>query len=232
MQDFTLLFMAAGTGSRLGADRPKQFLPLGEETVLTHSLRLAASFAEVKEVVVVANPDYMEETRRQVESLGLTQPTAIVPGGDLRQDSVRLGLAACHCPMILLHEAARPFVRRADFRRMLDYEDNNCTYASPVPFTVLEGAEHIERLLDRNRLWNVQLPQKFEREALTRAHAIAHEKGLVFTDDSGVLFSCLGISSRIVPGSLDNVKVTTAMDYATALQIWPEWIRGDREDEE
>ena len=53
-------------------------------------------------------------------------------------------------------------------------------------------------------------------------------KGLTFTDDSGLLFACLGIAARILPGSLDNVKITSAMDYATALQIWPEWIKGDR----
>jgi len=227
--EYTLLFMAAGVGSRLGAGTPKQFLPLGEETLLTHSLALAASFPEVTEVVVVGHPDYMEETRAQVESLHLTQEVTIVPGGDPRQESVYLGLKACHREGILLHEAARPFLRRADFRRILDDPAPNITYASPVPFTVLEGTDTIEAVLDRSRLWNVQLPQKFQREPLTEAHRLAKERGLLFTDDSSVLFTCLGVPVKLLPGQAENVKITTAVDFRLAEMLWPEWVRGDLE---
>lgn len=225
--EFTLLFMAAGVGSRLGAGRPKQFLPLGDETLLTHSLALAASFPEVTEVVVVGHPDHLEETKALVGSLHLTQETAVVAGGDPRQESVYLGLQACHREGILLHEAARPFVRREDFRAILDDPAPNATYASPVPFTILEGKDEIETVLDRSRLWNVQLPQKFQREPLTEAHRIARERGLLFTDDSSVLYTCMGLPVRILPGRPENLKITTATDFRLAELLWPDWIRGD-----
>ncbi len=150
--EYTLLFMAAGIGSRLGAGRPKQFLPLGNETLLTHSLAIAASFPEVTEIVVVGHPDHLDETRAQAESVCLGKDLTVVAGGDPRQESVYLGLLACHREGILLHEAARPFVRREDFRRILDDPAPNATYASPVPFTILEGAENVEGILDRSRL--------------------------------------------------------------------------------
>ena len=208
---------------------PKQFLPLGDETLLKHSLAIAASFPEVTEVVVVGHPDYMDETLSQVASLHLPQETSVIPGGDPRQESVYLGLQACHREGILLHEAARPFVRRQDFRAILDDPAPNITYASPVPFTVLEGGEEIETVLDRSRLWNVQLPQKFMREPLTEAHRIAKERGLLFTDDSSVLFTCGKLPVRILPGRPDNLKITTATDFRLTEMLWPEWILGDAE---
>lgn len=225
--EYTLLFMAAGVGSRLGAGMPKQFLPLGDETLLTHSLALAASFPEVTEVVVVGHPDWLEETRAQVASLRLDKPVTVVPGGDPRQESVYYGLLACHREGILLHEAARPFLRKADFRAILDDPAPNVTYASPVPFTVLEGEGEIEGVLDRSRLWNVQLPQKFLREPLTEAHRLAREQGLVFTDDSSVLFTCLHTPVKLLPGRAENIKITTPVDFRLAELLWPEWKAGD-----
>jgi len=217
--DYTLIDMAAGEGTRMGKGLPKQFLLLGGRPLLFWSLRAAAACPDVNEVIVVANPRYLEETEQVVRDTGLTQPWRIVPGGEVRQDSVRAGLLKASCEAVLLHEAARPFVRAEDFQLLLNESEENATYARRVPFTVLEGGDHLEAVLDRSRLWNIQMPQKFRREVLLGAHEEARRQGRSFTDDSSLFFSMTGLSVKVLEGREENIKVTTPTDLRLGMQM-------------
>jgi 2-C-methyl-D-erythritol 4-phosphate cytidylyltransferase len=201
------IVVAAGTGTRFGG--PKQFARLGGSSVLAREVATAA--ASVDGVVVVAAPELIERTRVEVASVA--EHALVVAGGATRADSVRNGLAAIpdDVPVVLVHDAARPFAGRA-------------LYAAVVA-AVVAGADAVVpgiavvdtiRSLDggtvaRDRLVAVQTPQGFRAGALRAAHQGSPEA----TDDA-TLVEAIGGSVVIVPGAAANLKVTTPVDLVIA----------------
>lgn len=202
------LVVAAGSGERLGAGRPKAFVPVAGRPMLEWSLLslAAAGF----EHVVVALPD------------GEAAPAGCVGvrGGVTRSESVRLALAACPGEgPVVVHDAARPLVAAELFTRTLDAlaDADAAVAAAPVTDTVKEAdAERwVARTLDRTRLWAIQTPQAFRREALAAALAVPDDVLAQATDDAW-LIERSGGSVRVVESSAANLKVTTPHDLRIA----------------
>jgi 2-C-methyl-D-erythritol 4-phosphate cytidylyltransferase/2-C-methyl-D-erythritol 2,4-cyclodiphosphate synthase len=145
-----------------------------------------------------------------------------VPGGAERQDSVRLGLEALvpHDPaLVLIHDGARPFPDAALIERIIDALDQapGAIPALPVGDTLKRVADgRIRDTIDRAQLWRAQTPQGFHFPAILAAHREA--AGRVLTDDSAVA-EAAGMTPVVVPGSEDNLKVTTAQDLAAAERL-------------
>jgi 2-C-methyl-D-erythritol 4-phosphate cytidylyltransferase len=205
------LIVAAGRGERLGSEEPKAFVALKGRPMVEWSIEV---LSRVCDQVVVALPP------------GVQAPagTLGVVGGAQRSLSVRNALHAASGDPVLVHDAARPLVTVALAQACLDALDardlDAAIAAAPVTDTIKEaGAEQVvERTLDRSRLWAIQTPQAFRREALERA--LAQPDGVVAaaTDDAA-LVEALGGRVGIVEAPRENLKVTTALDLALAERL-------------
>ena len=219
MSECIALIVAAGRGTRLGGERPKQYRTLAGQALLRHSAERLASHPRIDRVRVVFHPDDNDLYAAAVAGLDLLPP---VPGGAARQDSARLGLeslAEFTPSRVLIHDAARPFVDHAVIDRVLDALDDapGAIPALPVADTVKRGKSGlVTDTLDRTGLWRVQTPQAFDYRAILDAHrAVA---GLELTDDAAVAEHA-GLAVRLVEGSEANFKVTAPEDFARAEKL-------------
>ena len=204
------LLVAAGSGERLGAGRPKAFVVLAGRPMLEWSLD-ALRAAGIDDVVVAAPPG--------TAASGLGDRTIVVPGGETRSASVRAALAAAPPGDVVVHDAARPLVTPEHFIAALAaLEHADCAIAAaPCTDTVKEAGEDrlVTATLDRSRLWAIQTPQAFRRAALERALAVADDVLAQATDDAW-LVERTGGAVRVVESTPANLKVTTPHDLRIA----------------
>jgi 2-C-methyl-D-erythritol 4-phosphate cytidylyltransferase / 2-C-methyl-D-erythritol 2,4-cyclodiphosphate synthase len=220
------LVVAAGRGTRLGATLPKQYLPLAGKPLLRHALETLAAHPGIGGVRVVYNPDDAAALARASAGLDLLPP---VGGGAARQDSVRLGLeslAEFAPEQVLIHDGARPFLDHGTIDRVLA-----ALAEVPAAVPALKVADTVKRAdngrvletVDRANLWRAQTPQGFRYRDILAAHRAT--TGLDLPDDAAVAERA-GLAVRLVAGSEDNVKVTTAEDLVRA-ERWAAARLGD-----
>jgi 2-C-methyl-D-erythritol 4-phosphate cytidylyltransferase/2-C-methyl-D-erythritol 2,4-cyclodiphosphate synthase len=213
------LVVAAGRGSRLGGARPKQYLDLGGKTLLRHALDSLTSHGGISSVRVVFDPGDAALYEQATLGLNLLPPVA---GGAKRQDSVRLGLeslAALNPARVLVHDGARPFLDAGLVDRVLAALDRTpaAIPALPVLDTVKRGnGGTVAETIDRANLWRAQTPQGFRYKEILAAHRAVIGEDL--PDDAAVAERA-GLPVRLVEGSEDNIKVTTAEDLTRAARI-------------
>jgi 2-C-methyl-D-erythritol 4-phosphate cytidylyltransferase len=204
------LIVAAGSGERLGAGRPKAFVELAGRPMLAWSLD-AVRAAGITDVVVAAPPgETLVDLAGGEDAL---RDAAVVRGGVTRSESVRASLAAAPPgDEVVVHDAARPLVEPELFAATLAaLAGADCAIAAaPVPDTIKEAGDDrlVTATLDRSRLWAIQTPQAFRRAALERALAQA-------TDDAW-LVERTGGTVRVVESTPANFKVTTPHDLRIA----------------
>ena len=216
-----MIVLAGGIGKRIGRPFPKQFLLLGGKPLIIHVLEKARAIPEIEQVIITCPEGHLEATRELIANHALGNKFTCIVGGSSRQESVYLGLLALDgLDSVIVHEAVRPLVSTAEFRALLEAEDENAMYGIPIPFTVLKGHEYVEGLLERDELVNVQLPQKFHRGKLLAGHEAARRDGAIFTEDAGLFFKYVGEPVRILAGSDQNIKVTVPTDTVTAEAIY------------
>ena len=217
------LIVAAGSGERLGADRPKAFVVVAGRTLLEWSL-LAVRAVGVDHVVVAGPPHHLTGVIEVVRTLPGREAAAgdvtVTPGGDTRSASVRAALdAAPASELVVVHDAARPLAEPALFDACLDalHDHDAAVAAAPVTDTIKEAGpgRRVERTLDRSRLWAVQTPQAFRRDVLEDALDVDDEVLAAATDDAW-LVERAGGSVAIVEAPPSNLKVTTPHDLRVA----------------
>ena len=214
------IVVAAGSGERLGAGRPKAFVAVGGRPMAAWSLDAIAA-AGIPRAVVAVPPGHgalaEEALARGDFPLGL----AFVEGGATRSESVRNALAAAgpDCEAVLVHDAARPMVTAGLFTATLAAlaDADAAIAAARVTDTIKEaGADGIVvRTHDRSRLWAIQTPQAFRAEVLRRALAAGEDVLAQATDDAW-LVERAGGTVRVVESPAANFKVTTPHDLALA----------------
>lgn len=213
---------AAGIGRRMLADLPKQYLKLGDRTVLEHSLAALCSIDALAGVVVVIATDDPYWPRLHC---ALSCPLFVAPGGAERADSVLNALQvlrehAADEDWVLVHDAARPCVRAEDLRRLIgELRDDPVggLLAVPVRDTMKQASAACRSAatVDRSHLWHALTPQMFRLGALHDALIAAHTDGLRVTDDAAALEHA-GRQPRLVEGHADNIKITRPEDLALA----------------
>ncbi|HEY1720882.1 MAG TPA: bifunctional 2-C-methyl-D-erythritol 4-phosphate cytidylyltransferase/2-C-methyl-D-erythritol 2,4-cyclodiphosphate synthase [Magnetospirillaceae bacterium] len=212
------LIVAAGRGSRMGGPMPKQWLDLAGRPVLRHSLDVFSSHPSIAAVRVVIHPDDRALLEKTAAGLSIGEPIA---GGATRQDSVRLGLEAVaddKPDLVLIHDGARPFVDAATIDRVITAlaVHPGAIPAQPVHDTLKRvNGTVIEMTVPRAGLWRAQTPQGFRFADILKAHRAA--AGQELTDDAAVLEHA-GLDVAIVPGSEDNIKITTGEDLERATE--------------
>ncbi len=214
-----LVIVAAGTGSRLGAARHKALVRLGGRPLLEHALLRLLKLPWLDPVVLVVHA----EDRAEVEALAAhwPRPVSLVAGGARRQDSVQAGLRALGDdapPIVLVHDAARPFVPVDALAALADAAAAHgaALLTQPLADTIkqVRGAR-VETTLPREALHAAQTPQAFRRRELLERLQRAQAEGRTVTDEAA-LYEADGAPIACVPGSARNFKITTPADLALA----------------
>lgn len=216
---YYLVIPAAGSGSRFGSDIPKQYSLINGKPLLHHAIKAASAGSGCLGVVVAlaGNDSRWAMPEHHV-------PIATVEGGVERVDSVTNALAWIkqHAEqqdiLVVVHDAARPFLPKADLEALLVKSACSAAgaiLAAPVADTVKRVSNAaITETVDRSELWRALTPQAFSLSLLERAFANAVAKGINVTDESSAVES-LGLQPQIVQGSAANIKVTLPEDLRT-----------------
>jgi 2-C-methyl-D-erythritol 4-phosphate cytidylyltransferase len=214
------IVVGAGDGARLGADRPKAFVALGDRVLLAHSVELLEEHPAINGVVLVVPEGWEEPASLLADDLAAGKVTAAVAGGATRAHSVAAGLAEVpdDTDLILVHDAARPFASAALVSAVLAAlgDADGAVPGVPVADTIkrVEGGR-VAETPDRSQLVAVQTPQAFTAATLRRAYAQPPEVIAAATDCAS-LVETSGGSVAVVSGEPDNIKITTAADLERA----------------
>ena len=219
------ILLAGGQGNRFGGEVPKQFLRLAGEEILLRSVRALVA-AEVDQLVVVAHPQWMEQTERVLAEARLHIPARVVAGGERRNESTWNGLSALDADdddIVLVHDAVRPLLPPDVVRRAIDplvegQADATDTVIPSADTLVVVDASVVLDIPDRSRFRRGQTPQAFRKGILLQAYRAARAAGdMSATDDcSLVLRHVPGARILAVPGDEVNIKITTRLDMVLA----------------
>ncbi|HEX6162567.1 MAG TPA: 2-C-methyl-D-erythritol 4-phosphate cytidylyltransferase [Vicinamibacterales bacterium] len=219
MHHVAAIIAAGGRGARLGADRPKQFLDIGGRSILELSVAALAASDRISEIVVALPAEHVDAGGKALRA-AIGRPITIVAGGARRQDSVANAFAktSAAANIVLIHDAARPFVTREVIDRTVDGAARHgaAIAAVGVRDTVKQtgdGSHIIRSTIPRDAVFLAQTPQAFRRDILARA--LEEGKSIDATDEA-MLVERLGVPVHVVEGDPRNVKITTAEDLAAA----------------
>lgn len=225
------VILAGGTGSRMGADRPKQFLPIHPsdqsaqaETVLEHTVKAFETAPSVDEITIVVHPEWEAYTRQLAQRNKWHKVKHIIQGGDERYMS-SLNAIAAHLDYpddtnLLLHDAARPWVSQEVIARVTEALKHHEAVAVGIPSTDTvwevrqdfdrDLSKFIARIPERHTMWRAQTPQAFRLPLIRDAYQCAlQDPQFHATDDCGVVRRYLpGTKIIVVPGEEQNRKIT------------------------
>lgn len=209
------LIVAAGQGVRSGGDVPKQYRTVAGKAVLAHAIDALMRHPAIELVQVAIGAG---QQALYAEAIGERTLPAPVTGGETRRDSVLAGLAALDADIVLIHDAARPFLPTAVIDRLLDVLDSadGAVPALPVADTLARGAALLGDSVPRAGLHRIQTPQAFRRDAILAAHH-AWNPAREATDDAQVA-RAHGLTIAIVAGDRALEKLTFAADFDIAAQ--------------
>lgn len=220
---YWLIIPAAGKGSRFGGDVPKQYLLLGQNTVIQTTLNRLATLADIRQIIVPLHKD-----DNIAPHLSYQQPHKIrfIAGGAERADSVLAGLEAIKTQAheddwVLVHDVARPCVRLSDIQKLINTLKDDTIggiLAQPVRDTIKQSnnaKNHIIATVPRQHLWQALTPQMFRFGLLYQALKQAKKQQQVVTDEASAI-EFLGYQPTLVLGSYDNLKITYPEDLLLA----------------
>jgi 2-C-methyl-D-erythritol 4-phosphate cytidylyltransferase/2-C-methyl-D-erythritol 2,4-cyclodiphosphate synthase len=212
----TALIVAAGSGTRMGGELPKQYRPIAGTAVLAHAVDALASHPRIDAVRVVIGSGQEELA---LAALGDRDVGDVIIGGVERSDSVRTGLDAIEEGLVLVHDAARPFCPHDVIDRLLDALErgDGAVPVLGIADTLARGVGQLDEMVERNRLMRVQTPQAFHVEDLRYA---MDESGKRAATDESTLLVAAGLKVVTVEGDPMLDKLTTPADWdrAEALQ--------------
>uniref|UniRef100_A0A7S1UCG6 2-C-methyl-D-erythritol 4-phosphate cytidylyltransferase, chloroplastic n=2 Tax=Phaeomonas parva TaxID=124430 RepID=A0A7S1UCG6_9STRA len=227
-KDVAVVLLAGGVGSRMKADRPKQFLTLAGKPVLEHTIELFRGIEGVSQIVLVLDEQYRGEWKKFAAA---DERFVFADPGKERQDSVENGLSKVvdGASLVAVHDAARPLVTPAEIYNVLmdGVEHGAAVLGVPMKATVKESedGEFVLRTIPRSRLWEIQTPQVIRPALLREGFRKVKELGLEVTDDVSIVEQ-IGEPVKITVGEYTNIKLTTPEDMQIA-----ESILREREDE-
>jgi len=211
------IIVAAGKGTRMGANVDKLWLEVAGLPVVAHTWKKFNDAACVDEIILVVRDGMQPEFSRLAAQFKFQKPFQLVAGGAERQDSVWNGLAAVSAKteIVAIQDAARPCTTEKLIAATIEAarETGAAVAAQPVTDTIKETADGkiISRTLDRSKLWSVQTPQTFRVEVIRRAIATARGQKLILTDDTAAC-ELIGQAVRLVKSESPNPKVTVPGD--------------------
>jgi 2-C-methyl-D-erythritol 4-phosphate cytidylyltransferase len=218
---------AAGLGTRMGAETPKQFLELDGTPIVIHTVRRVASCALITDIVVATRADVVASLEASLRAEKFKQKVSVIRGGDSRQESVTLALQQVpdDAELVLVHDAVRPFVTVEQIARVIE-EARRCK-AAILGIPAMDTVKEVKRAslpedvalitgtIPRERVVLAQTPQVFAAKLLKEAFAKAAADGVNASDEAG-LVERLGNDVHVVLGSERNIKITKPADMELA----------------
>jgi len=217
------IIAAGGRGVRFGADRPKQFHDIGGRSILELSVAALAASDRIQEIIVALPADHVDSGAKMLKA-AIGRPVTVVAGGARRQDSVANAFArtAKASDIIVIHDAARPFVTRDVINRAIDGAQRHGAVVAAMAArdtvkqtgeVAEDGARLIRATIPRDSVFLAQTPQAFRRDILARALSEGRE---VDATDEAMLVERLGVPVHVVEGDPRNIKITAPEDLAAA----------------
>lgn len=221
-----VLIPAAGMGKRMGKDRQKQFLMLGDMPVLAHTLKVFEGIDEVNEIIIIV-PRGEEEfcLINIVERYKMHKVTKVIAGGKERQDSVYNGLKLISDDkdFVIVHDGVRPFISREVIKQSIELAKRFDGVVAGVPAkdTIKRVSNDmlVEATMNRAHLWLIQTPQTFRYKIINEAYNKAYINDYYGTDDAS-LVERLGYKVKVIMDSYENIKITTPEDILFAEMIY------------
>ena len=215
------IVLSGGKGTRFGTNTPKQFLLLGNKTVLEYSVDAFEQCESIDEIWIVINTEFREFTKEIVSKRAWKKVTKLVDGGSERYFSTLNALKECDDlnANLIFHDAARPAITQRIINdvvlAMQSYEA--CAVAIPPKDTIFKlssDGKTIQEIPSRSSMCLAQTPQAFRANVIKKAYELAFSEGFDnITDDCGVLHRYLPkVHIHIVPGDFNNIKITTSDD--------------------
>lgn len=219
------IVLAAGKGLRFKSKSPKLFAKIGGRPVIFYCLNILCRHPLIKSVVIAVNPDNLSLIKGVIKRYRFTKVKNIVLGGRLRQDSVAHALKAADisADIVVIHDAARPFIDKGMVSLAAKEAERYgaAITAVPVKATIKEvmgpGSWVVKKTLDRSKLWEIQTPQAFRKGLILKAYT---RYGKIPATDDAMLVERLGNKVKVVPGSYNNIKITTPEDLIIARGIY------------
>ena len=216
------IIVAGGKGTRMNETVPKQYLDLGGQPILSHTIMALDACENIDDLIVVVPEKDIGYCRRTIISpLCLQKKFQLVPGGKKRRDSVYNGLKVLNntTDIVLIHDGVRPFIKQEQVNSCIagSISFGACIIGVPVGDTlkIVNQSGYIDDTLERSGIWTAQTPQAFRYDILLEAHETAKRKGYNVTDDA-TLVEKMGIHVKIIKGSKKNIKITTREDLELA----------------
>lgn len=215
------IIAAAGAGTRMASDRPKQFLLLAGTPVIFHTLKVFEQCDSIHEVIVVLPAEESAGFLSMAGKIGLRKVARVVPGGATRAESVKRGLMSIRsatAEIVAVHDGVRPFVTVEEISNTVAaaHADGAAILVAPVTDTIKQVSDRsVIKTLDRGGLGRALTPQCFRYELLREAYQRADVNDPSLTDESA-LVEQLGHRVSVVEGSARNIKITTAEDLLIA----------------
>ena len=216
------IVVAAGQGTRLGGNQPKQFLELCGVPIIIHTLRQFERCVEINEIIVVVPAEETAAFSSLAEKFEVRRLSRVVVGGATRAQSVRCGLnVISNAEIVAVHDGVRPFVMPDEIDRVVAAAraSGAAILVAPVADTIKDIENgRVKRTPSRKNLRRALTPQCFRYDLLKRAYAQLDEvesAGIEVTDDS-LLVERLGVEIIAVEGSARNIKITEEGDLALA----------------
>ena len=222
------VILAGGSGSRMGAGCPKQFLRVAGKTLLEHSVDAFSESSFIDRIAIVSNPDYITEVRSLAERNKWPKVDKILAGGKERCDSSLAAIAAYsggEGVNLILHDAVRPLVSGsviADVAKALESHKAVGVAVPVVDTIIVKEGDFIESVPARDRLWKIQTPQAFRLEVIAEAFKRALcDPEFKATDDCGVVVKYMPeVPVYVVRGEESNIKLTYRDDLAIAESLF------------
>ena len=219
----TVILLAAGKGTRMGSEIPKQFMNILDKPVLYYSLNCFQNSSLIDDVIVVTSKEMMSYCKKEiVDKFRFTKVRHMIAGGAERYDSVYEGLKCCeNTSYVFIHDGARPFVNDELLSRGYEKVKGSgaCIAGVPTKDTVKlsDGDNKVIETPDRNSVWMIQTPQIFDYPLIRRAYdRLQNYNKEGITDDAMVLETMEEHPVRLFMGSYRNIKITTEEDLEIA----------------
>jgi 2-C-methyl-D-erythritol 4-phosphate cytidylyltransferase len=214
------VIVAGGSGKRMGADIPKQFLELAGKPVLMHTIERFKTFDDSIEIVTVLPENQLRHWTELQEKYSFTVPNTLVKGGKSRFFSVRNGLEFVNVPgLVAIHDGVRPLVTIDTIKRCFETAEKmgNAIPVIPPSDTLRMITETGNSPISRLNVRQVQTPQVFSTDLIKKAYLQDYLPE--FTDDATVLEKT-GVKINLVEGNRENIKITNPEDLIIARSLY------------
>jgi len=218
----TAIVLAAGKGLRSKSKLPKPLIKINSKPIIICCLEILSRHPYIKDIILVVNSGNSKEIIKRLKRYRIKKIKRVVLGGKRRQDSVGNGLSAIdtRTDLVLIHDSVRPFIDKETISRVIKEAKKSgaAIVGVPVKATIKEVTSRyiIKRTLPREKLWEAQTPQVFRKDLILRAYGKFKDTDV--TDDAS-LAEKLGIKVAVIPGSYNNIKITTPEDLILAEAI-------------